>query len=219
MMRILITGCEIEMVDLDCLLDVEIGETMKRLSIVILLTIVVLQMTSSCSAQGPGNDTYIKRIEGPTVKADQACWVDVHGVNEDKEAGELLGFTHLDAGVHEDVPILIRENDPSADRYLIEVHADEGEKDKFEPNGPDKILMRGWLVPEKIIEVPCISCPPRDGALEDRNDGNFWDVILLSDEEDESCGAKHPDGPAGYPYLSEEDGCIELKGFLFDDIE
>ena len=133
----------------DCLR--KMGENMNRLSIAILSMMVALSMASLCSAQEPDNDTAYKIIKGPMILADQSCWVDIHNVDEGGKAGELLGFTHLDSGVHDNFPILIRDIDPTTKKYLMEAHVDAGEKDKFEPNGQDEVMVRGWLEPGKII--------------------------------------------------------------------
>lgn len=223
----------------DCLR--KMGENMNRLSIAILSMMVALSMASLCSAQEPDNDTVYKIIEGPMILADQSCWVDIHNVDEGGKAGELLGFTHLDSGVHDNFPILIRDIDPTTKKYLMEAHVDAGEKDKFEPNGQDEVMVRGWLEPGKIIRDQSDKWIMGDsislGSCLDENsdgkcdclyegqdgtcaavDGNSWGFVLLNEDEEKSCGSEHPDEPE-YPYLSEEGGSFELNAVELNDIE
>jgi len=214
---------------------------MNRLSIVILSMMVALSTASLCSAQEPDNDTAYKIIEGPMINADQSCWVDIHNVDENGKAGELLGFTHLDSGIHENIPIFIHDIDPTAKKYLIETHVDAGEKDKFEPNGPDKVMIRGWLEPGKIIKDEsdkwimgdsispgsCLDensdgkCDCLDSGQDGKCDtveGRFWGLSSLSEEEEKSCGSEHPD-VFEYPYLSEDGGYFKLNAIELNDIE
>jgi hypothetical protein len=76
----------------------------------------------------------------PYVVADVPLWAVIYSA-DDGELGEIIGQTWLPAGIARDVSILIDPDLMTETLYAV-LHLDAGEREVFEPAGPDVPLQR-----------------------------------------------------------------------------